>query len=174
MSGQCYKGVNGQIANKNCQVLETRAYACKAPIDASNYIGVAFDITKGYGQAGFRGAIVKVSYLEFLFMFFVCVFFIFLIIFKQPWCREGQIYKNIFDVPDGMHIQGVYETQMEQKTYSSVSDYISAMSTKSNAQVGGSAFNEDATKVDSTQEDFESFLKKQKGTDIHIIISNSG
>ena len=75
LSGQCYKGVNGQIANKNCQVLETRAYACKAPIDASNYIGVAFDITKGYGQAGFRGAIVKVSYLEFLFMFFVCVFY---------------------------------------------------------------------------------------------------
>ena len=84
------------------------------------------------------------------------------LIFKQPWCREGQIYKNIFDVPDGMHIQGVYETQMEQKTYSSVSDYVSAMSTKSNAQVGGSAFNEDATKVDSTQEDFESFLRSRK------------
>ena len=66
LSGQCYKGVNGQIANKNCQVLETRAYACKAPIDASNYIGVAFDITKGYGQAGFRGAIVKVGYLKIL------------------------------------------------------------------------------------------------------------
>ena len=58
------------------------AYKCNRPIDAAAYIGVTFDITKGYSMQGFRGKLVK------------------------PWCREMQQYKGFYDVPDGMHVQG--------------------------------------------------------------------
>ena len=51
-------------------------------------------------------------------------------------------YKGAFDVPDGMQIQGVYETKVSTETYSSVSDYMIALSEFSNTQTGNSAFQE--------------------------------
>ena len=50
-----------------------------------------------------------------------------------------------------MHVQGVYETQMNTEVFSSISDMVESMATKSNAQVGGSAFAETKdTSSDST------------------------
>ena len=61
--------------------------------------------------------------------------------------------QKIYDVPDGMHIQGVYETQMSTETFSSISNYVESMSIKSNAQVGSSAFDEERRTLDSTTSD---------------------
>ena len=126
---ECYRSIaadNQDQVDANCLTADILTYKCESPIDAAAYIGVTFDITRGYGQGGYRGKLVK------------------------HWCREMNTYKGIFDVPDGMHVQGVYETQMTTETFSSVSDYVNSMSLKSNAQVGSSAFDETRRSLDSS------------------------
>ena len=70
-------------------------YKCTTPIDAATYIGITYDYTLIENgkptPEGFRGRLVK------------------------HWCRDMQIFQGKFDVPDGMHIQGVYETTSETK-----------------------------------------------------------
>ena len=48
-------------ASKDCLSAKMTVFRCEKPIDAANYIGVTFDILKGYGQGGFRGRLVKVE-----------------------------------------------------------------------------------------------------------------
>ena len=71
---------------------------------------------------------------------------------KNPifFLQRLKTFQGRFDIPDGMHIQGVYETQMTTETFSSISNYIESMSIKSNAQVGTSAFEEERKTLDST------------------------
>ena len=104
------------MVDKNCLTADILTYKCERPIDASFYLGVSFDVKVGYNSEGFRGKIVK------------------------HWCREMNTYKGSFDVPDGMQIQGVYETKVSTETYSSVRDYTIALSEFSNTQSGNSAF----------------------------------
>ena len=47
-------------SDKNCIAAQMAVFRCQNPIDAANYIGVTFDILKGYGQGGFRGRLIKV------------------------------------------------------------------------------------------------------------------
>ena len=102
MSKNCYAAINAgnrALADKTCPKVDDAKNACTKPIDASDYLGVTYDVSEGYNSQGFRGSMIK------------------------KWCREGQKYKD-FDVPDGMHIMGVYETAVTTKTYSSVHEYI--------------------------------------------------
>ena len=85
-------GDRGKV-DKNCMAADVAVFKCHKPIDAANYIGIAYDYTKGVNRdtgetvpQGFRGKIVK------------------------HWCRDQQNYKGALEVPDGMHVQGVYET----------------------------------------------------------------
>ena len=110
--------------DKNCLTADILTYKCERMIDAANYMGITVDITRGTGMAGFRGKLVK------------------------PWCREMNTFKGIFDVPDGMHVQGVYDTEMSTQTYSSIGDYVTSLSIKSGTQLGASAFNEDRKQIE--------------------------
>lgn len=68
----CYRSIakgNDRDADPNCARADILTFKCEAPVDAAAYIGVTFDITKGYSQAGFRGKLVK------------------------HWCREKRKYK---------------------------------------------------------------------------------
>ena len=61
----------------------------------------------------------------------------------KKWCRDKQKFGTapfIFDVPDGMHILGVYDTSVSTKTYSSVKEYITQQADKANTHQGDSSF----------------------------------
>ena len=56
----------------------------------------------------------------------------------------------MFDVPDFMHVEGTYTTNMVTKAYSTISDYTRALSQYSNTKKGDTSFKEE------TKERFES------------------
>ena len=76
----------------SCPMADNALNMCYNIIDAAQYIGVTFDVRKGYNAEGFRDQIVVL------------------------WCSNGKTFaNNRFDVPDFMHVQGVYETTMYTK-----------------------------------------------------------
>jgi len=73
------------------------------------------------------------------------------------WCVYARKFNNNrFDVPDFMHVQGVYETTMKTTAYNSISEYIDNKSKRSNTQKGTSVFSEDQHKFDYTEAETES------------------
>ena len=54
----------------------------------------------------------------------------------------------MLDVPDYMHMQGVYETNMYTAAYSSIDDMIKIMSTNTNSQGGDGSFSTTRKKFD--------------------------
>ena len=50
---------NEEVIKKNCLTADILQFRCEQPIDASFFIGVTFDISKGYNSKGFRGKLVK-------------------------------------------------------------------------------------------------------------------
>ena len=53
----------------------------------------------------------------------------------------------IFDVPDFMHVEGTYTTNMNTKAYSKLSDYTRAKSQFSNTKKGDTSFKEETKKL---------------------------
>ena len=51
----------------------------------------------------------------------------------------------MFDVPDFMHVEGTYTTNMVTKAYSSISDYTRAISQYSNTKKGDTSFKDETT-----------------------------
>ena len=58
-------GDKGKV-DKNCMAADVATFACRKPLDAASYIGIAYDLVKGinYNSAvptpqGFRGKIGK-------------------------------------------------------------------------------------------------------------------
>jgi len=62
-----------------------------------------------------------------------------------------------------MHIQGVYETKVQTTTYSSVDEYIEALSKFSNTQDGSSVFNSTRNQADSSNVDTSSSSSSASG-----------
>ena len=61
-----------------------------------------------------------------------------------------------FDVPDFMHVQGVYETTMYTNAHNSVEDYLTNKAENSNTRSGTSSFQEDAGNLESMKTEYES------------------
>lgn len=51
----------------------------------------------------------------------------------------------MFDVPDFMHVEGTYTTNMVTKAYSTISDYTRALSQYSNTKKGDTSFKDETT-----------------------------
>ena len=54
---ECYRGVatkSQKQVDKNCLTADILTYKCESPIDAAAFIGVTFDITKGYSQGEYK------------------------------------------------------------------------------------------------------------------------
>jgi hypothetical protein len=66
------------------------------------------------------------------------------------WCSKRQTWGagtgKVFDIPDFMHVQGVYTTRMETLAYNSVEDYVQRLSKISNSKFGSTAFSEQKSK----------------------------
>ena len=59
------------------------------------------------------------------------------------WCKQKRKFSNgQFDVPDFMHVQGLYETSMYTKAYDSIDQKIEAMSRAAGTQEGTASFSE--------------------------------
>ena len=52
---------------------------------------------------------------------------------------------GMFDVPDFMHVEGTYTTNMVTKAYSTISDYTRALSQYSNTKKGDTSFKDETT-----------------------------
>ena len=61
-----------------------------------------------------------------------------------------------FDVPDFMHVQGVYETTMYTEAHNSIEDYLTIKSENSNTRTGRSSFQEDAGNLQSMKTEYDS------------------
>merc|ERR1712227_741268 len=117
----------------SCPMADNALNMCYNIIDAAQYIGVTFDVRKGYNAEGFRDQIVVL------------------------WCSNGKTFaNNRFDVPDFMHVQGVYETTMYTKAHNSIEDYLSIKSEESNSRTGSASFAEDASSLKSMKSSYDS------------------
>ena len=115
-------------SDTSCPIADSIINACKNIIDAAQYIGVTYDITGGYSTKGYRSQIVIM------------------------WCiNRRKFANNRFDVPDFMHVQGVYETSMETKAFNSLTEWADHKSRKANTQNGKAAFSEDTRKFDKQE-----------------------
>lgn len=56
--------------------------SCSKVMEAASYIGVTFDVRKGYNTEGYRNQILL------------------------QWCSSKKKFRNEMDVPDFMHVQG--------------------------------------------------------------------
>ena len=54
---------------------------------------------------------------------------------------------NKFDVPDFMHVQGLYETKMQNEAFNTVDEYAEITSERAKTQMGKSVFGEEKQKV---------------------------
>ena len=93
--------------DKNCAAADVETYKCQTPIDAAFYIGITFDMTK----VGSR--IFKISYSSITSQFKVIENGVietanaFRGKLVKQWCREMNVFQGSFDIPDGMHAQGL-------------------------------------------------------------------
>ena len=63
------------------------------------------------------------------------------------WCVQAKKFaNNRFDVPDFMHVQGLYETRMSTEAFSSVDEYAESKALQSNTRTGTSSFSEEKEK----------------------------
>lgn len=111
-----------------CPLADNILNACKDIIDAAQYIGVTFDIRKGYNTEGYRSQLVLM------------------------WCSwKKKFANNKFDVPDFMHVQGLYETKMSTESFNTIEEYAQIISQRSNTKMGDAAFAEDTAKVSASK-----------------------
>ena len=70
------------------------------------------------------------------------------------WCKQKRKFSNgQFDVPDFMHVQGLYETSMYTKAYDSIDQKIEAMSRAAGTQEGTASFSEVRKDFEKTETD---------------------
>ena len=68
------------------------------------------------------------------------------------WCSQMKKFaNNRFDVPDFMHVQGVYETRMSTTAFNTVDEYAEVKSQRSGTKTGSSSFAEETAKVRSIE-----------------------
>ena len=63
----------------------------------------------------------------------------------KMWCQQKKRFQR-FDVPDYLHIQGIYETTMYTKAYDSIDQKIAAESKKTNSLIGVGVYKDNETK----------------------------
>lgn len=59
----------------------------------------------------------------------------------------------MYDIPDYMHVQGLYETTMYTKAYDSIDQKINSMAKAANTQKGKGSFDQTRKKMENTQTD---------------------
>ena len=108
-----------QQPSTDCPMADSILNSCNNVMDAAQYIGVTFDVRKGYNTEGYRNQILL------------------------TWCSTKKKFRNELDVPDFMHVQGVYETTMGTEAFNNVEEENKVVSDKSNTRMGQSSFSED-------------------------------
>ena len=109
-----------------CPDFDTLRNTCGEVIDAAQYIGVTFDVTKGYNLDGYRNALVLL------------------------WCSEEKKWKGQ-NIPDFMHVEGVYETKMGTESFESIEERASIISKRSNTRTGTSSFRDESRKLSAAE-----------------------
>ena len=65
LTKNCYAAVNAgnrALADKTCPKVDDAKNACAKPIDASDYLGVTYDISDGYNSQGFRAGVGNLGF----------------------------------------------------------------------------------------------------------------